>query len=149
LKLLLQRAAEAAVEIDGACVGRIGQGLLVLVCAEPGDTVDDAAYLARKVALMRIFSDEGGKMNRSVVDIGGAVLAVSQFTLAARWKKGNRPGFSDAAEPALGERLYDAFCDAVRAEGLPVETGRFAAEMKVSLVNDGPITIWMDSRDPR
>jgi len=149
LKLLLQRVTEAAVEIDGACVGRIGHGLLVLVCAEPGDMVDDAAYLARKVALMRIFSDENGKMNRSVADIGGGILAVSQFTLTARWKKGNRPGFSDAAEPALGERLYNAFCDAVRAEGLPVETGRFAAEMKVSLVNDGPITIWMDSRDPR
>ena len=117
MKLLLQRAAEAAVEIDGACVGRIGQGLLVLVCAEPGDTVDDAAYLARKVALMRIFSDEGGKMNRSVVDIGGAVLAVSQFTLAARWKKGNRPGFSDAAEPALGARAKGSWASVAALVG--------------------------------
>jgi len=149
LKLLLQRVTEAAVDIDGACVGRIGPGLLVLVCAEPGDTDEDAAYLARKVALMRIFSDDEGKMNRSVADIGGAVLSVSQFTLAARWKKGNRPGFSDAAGPELGARLYDCFCDALRAEGLPVETGRFGTEMKVSLVNDGPVTIWMDSRDPR
>ena len=149
MKLLLQRVTEAAVDVGGACVGRIGKGLLVLVCAEPGDTEEDAAYLARKVALMRIFNDDDGKMNRSVADIGGAVLAVSQFTLAARWKKGNRPGFSDAAEPALGERLYDFFCDALRSEGLPVETGLFAAEMIVSLVNDGPITIWMDSRDPR
>ena len=98
---------------------------------------------------MRIFNDENGKMNRSVMNIGGSVLAVSQFTLAARWKKGNRPGFSDAADPALGKQLYERFCDAVRAEGVPVETGRFAAEMQVSLVNDGPITIWMDSHDPR
>ncbi|WP_425403906.1 D-aminoacyl-tRNA deacylase [Hwanghaeella sp.] len=149
MKLLLQRVAEAAVDVDGACVGRIGQGVLVFVCAEPGDTEEDAAYLARKVVLMRIFSDDDGKMNRSVADIGGAVLAVSQFTLAARWKKGNRPGFSDAAEPELGKRLYEHFCEALRSEGVPVETGRFAAEMKVSLVNDGPITIWMDSRDPR
>lgn len=149
MKLLLQRVTEAAVDVDGACVGRIGQGLLVLVCAEPGDRQDDAAYLARKVAKMRIFSDDDGKMNRSVQDIDGAVLAVSQFTLAARWKSGNRPGFSDAAPPDLGEELYNNFCDALRAEAVPVETGRFAAEMKVSLVNDGPITIWMDSRDPR
>ena len=149
MKLLLQRVAEAAVDIDGACVGRIGQGLLVLVCAERDDTEQDAAYLARKVVLMRIFSDDDGRMNRSVADIGGSVLVVSQFTLAARWKKGNRPGFSDAADPELGERLYVHFCEALRAESLPVETGRFAAEMKVSLVNDGPITIWMDSRDPR
>lgn len=149
MKLLLQRVTEAAVHVDGACVGHISQGLLVLVCAEPGDREEDATYLARKVALMRIFNDDQGKMNRSVIDVGGSILAVSQFTLAARWKSGNRPGFSDAADPELGERLYDRFCDALRSEGLPVETGRFAAEMKVGLVNDGPITIWMDSRDPR
>lgn len=149
MKLLLQRVSEASVDVDETCVGRIGSGLLVLVCAEPGDGEEDASYLARKVALMRIFSDADGKMNRSVIDVGGSVLAVSQFTLAARWKKGNRPGFSDAAAPELGEHLYNCFCDALRAEGLPVETGRFAAEMKVALVNDGPITIWMDSRDPR
>lgn len=135
--------------MDGACVGRIGQGLLVFVCAEPGDREEDAAFLARKVSLMRIFGDDHGKMNRSLKDIGGSVLSISQFTLAARWKSGNRPGFSDAADPDLGRHLYGYFCDALRAEELPVETGRFAAEMKVSLVNDGPITIWMDSRDPR
>lgn len=131
--------------MDADIVGAIGQGLLILVCAERGDTDEDAAYFARKIARMRIFTDDAGKMNRSVLDIGGAALVVSQFTLAADWKKGNRPGFSGAAAPDEGERLYNLFCAKLGAEGLPVRTGRFAADMQVALVNDGPVTIPMTS----
>lgn len=126
-------------QLTGAC--------LVLFCAEEGDTDENVSFFARKIALMRIFADEDGKMNRSVVDVGGAVLAVSQFTLAAQWRKGNRPGFSAAADPVEGERLYDLLCAALRDQGLPVETGRFGANMQVGLTNDGPITIVMDSND--
>lgn len=149
MKLLVQRVARASVTIEGDTVGAIGQGLLVLVCGEPGDTQDDVTFLARKVTALRIFADEAGKMNRALGDVGGAVLAVSQFTLAARWRKGNRPGFTDAAPPEEGERLYNAFVAALRAEGAAVETGRFGADMQVELVNDGPITLWLDGRDPR
>ena len=149
MKLLLQRVGEASVSVGEETVGRIGAGLLILACADPSDTPETLGYLARKVAAMRIFSDEKGKMNRSVGDAGGAVLAVSQFTLAARWKNGNRPGFSDAAPPEQGNRLFDEFCGALRDQGLHVETGRFGAEMQVSLVNDGPVTIWLDSENAR
>lgn len=149
MKLLVQRVSSAAVTIDGQTVGEIGRGLLVFVCGEPGDEDADVAFLARKVPALRIFADEAGKMNRALADVGGAVLAVSQFTLAARWRKGNRPGFTDAAPPEEGERLYEAFVAALRSEGVPVETGRFGAEMQVALVNDGPITLWLDGRDPR
>ncbi|WP_259783274.1 D-aminoacyl-tRNA deacylase [Aestuariispira ectoiniformans] len=144
---MLQRVSEACVRIDGETVGAIDRGLLVLFCAEEGDTDENVSFFARKIALMRIFADEDGKMNRSVVDVGGAVLAVSQFTLAAQWRKGNRPGFSAAADPVEGERLYDLLCAALRDQGLPVETGRFGANMQVGLTNDGPITIVMDSND--
>jgi len=147
MRALLQRVTEASVTVDGETVGAVGCGLLVLLCAEEGDTEDDGAFFARKIAAMRIFADEAGKTNLSVRDVGGAVLVVSQFTLAAEWRKGNRPGFSRAADPATAERLYDRLCDQLRGEGVPVETGRFAADMKVNLVNDGPFTIWMDSRD--
>lgn len=149
MKLLLQRVTEAAVTVEGDVIGAIGPGMLVLVCAEPDDDRATVDFLARKLAALRIFRDDEGKMNRSVQDIGGSVLAVSQFTLAARWRKGNRPGFTDAAGPEAGERLFEAFCKALRGEGLSVETGRFGAEMRVSLVNDGPVTIWLDSKDPR
>jgi D-tyrosyl-tRNA(Tyr) deacylase len=149
MKLLLQRVLEASVAVGGETIGAIGPGLLVFVCAEPGDDDATVAFMAGKVARLRIFADDEGRMNRSVQEAGGAVLAISQFTLAARWRKGNRPGFSDAAEPAMGERLYDDFCAALRGEGLRVETGRFAADMQVSLINDGPVTIWMDSSDTR
>jgi len=145
MRAILQRVSEASVEVDGDIVGQIGRGLLVLVCAMQGDTDEQAAFLARKVAAMRIFQDDAGKMNRSVKDVGGAVLAVSQFTLAAEWRKGNRPGFSTAAPPAEGERLYRVFCQKLIEEGLPVETGVFAADMKVRLLNDGPVTIPMDT----
>lgn len=149
MKLLLQRVGEARVTVGEETVGAIGAGLLVFACAEPSDTPETVGYLARKVAAMRIFSDDDGKMNRSVRDAGGTVLAVSQFTLAARWKSGNRPGFSDAAPPEDGNRLFETFCDALRDQELHVETGRFGAEMQVSLVNDGPVTIWLDSENPR
>jgi D-tyrosyl-tRNA(Tyr) deacylase len=149
MKLLVQRVSRASVEIAGETVGAIGTGLLVFVCGEPGDTEEDVGFLARKVTALRIFADEAGKMNRALGDVDGAVLAVSQFTLAARWRKGNRPGFTDAAPPEEGERLYEAFVAALRAEGAVVETGRFGADMQVALVNDGPITLWLDGRDPR
>lgn len=147
MRALVQRVAEAQVTVAGRSIGRIGPGLLVLVCAMRGDPEDAAEKLAARVAKLRIFRDEAGKMNRSVQDIGGAVLVVSQFTLAADTSTGNRPGFSTAEAPERGEALYLRFAEALRALGLPVETGSFGADMQVSLVNDGPVTIWMDSAD--
>ncbi|MEQ9695821.1 D-aminoacyl-tRNA deacylase [Shimia sp. SDUM112013] len=141
MKAILQRVTEASVTVDGKIVGEIGAGLLVLVCAMQGDTEAQADKLAAKVAKMRIFQDDAGKMNRSVVDIGGSVLVVSQFTLAADTRSGNRPGFSTAAPPADGERLYTYFADQLAGLGLPVARGRFGADMKVRLLNDGPVTI--------
>jgi len=146
MKVLLQRVSEAEVSVDGEVVARIGPGLLVFVCVEAGDDEAAAELLARKVANLRIFEDAAGKMNRSVRDTGGGVLAVSQFTLAADWRKGNRPGFSGAAAPDLARPLYDHFLSRLGDEGVPVESGRFAARMAVRLVNDGPVTIWMDTR---
>ena len=147
MRALIQRAAEAAVTVGGSPAGTIGHGLLVLVCAMQGDDVAAAERLAGRVARLRIFRDDAGRMNRSVQDIGGAVLVVSQFTLAADNRSGNRPGFSSAAAPAEGERLYLHFVQALRDLGLPVETGVFGADMRVALVNDGPVTIWMDTAD--
>lgn len=144
MRALIQRVTSAAVRIDGAVVGEIGPGLLILVCAVAGDDDSRPAALAAKVAKLRVFRDEAGKMNRSLKDVGGAALVVSQFTLAADTSRGNRPGFSGAADPATGERLYEAFAQAMRDEGIPVATGRFGADMAVSLVNDGPVTIMMD-----
>ena len=144
MRALIQRVTEARVEIGGATVGEIGPGLLILVCAMQGDTEADADALAAKIAKLRIFRDDAGKMNRSVLDTGGAALVVSQFTLAADTSRGNRPGFSTAAPPDVGERLYQHFAGAVAALGIPVATGRFGADMAVSLVNDGPVTIWID-----
>lgn len=144
MRALIQRVSEASVTVDGEVVGEIGAGLLVLICAMQGDSTTEADKLAAKVAKCRIFQDEAGKMNRSVRDIGGAVLVVSQFTLAADTRSGNRPGFSSAAAPAEGARLYAYFADRMQAEGLPVARGRFGADMKVRLVNDGPVTIWME-----
>ena len=126
--------------------GAIGRGFLVLVCAMAGDGDGEAERLARKIAALRIFRDEAGKMNLPLSAVGGAVLAVSQFTLAAQgMESGNRPGFSKAAPPEAGQRLYDHFCAALRAEGLAVATGVFGADMKVALVNDGPVTILFDT----
>lgn len=145
MRALIQRVSEAAVRVDGAVVGEISQGLLVLICAMEGDGEANADKMAAKIAKLRIFTDDVGKMNRSVLDIGGSVLVVSQFTLAADTSRGNRPGFSTAAHPSIGEPLYEYFADQMRAQGLPVAQGQFGADMKVSLVNDGPITIWMEN----
>jgi len=138
---LLQRVSEARVEIAGEVVGQIGAGLLVLLCAEPDDTEAVGEKLLAKILKLRIFGDEAGKMNRSLQDIGGGLLIVSQFTLAADTKGGNRPGFTGAAPPALGEALYEAFVKAARSQHPVVQTGRFGADMQVHLVNDGPVTI--------
>jgi D-tyrosyl-tRNA(Tyr) deacylase len=146
MKALLQRVSEARVEIDGEVVGAIGRGLVVLFCAERGDREADADALARKIAKLRIFADDAGKMNLSVLDVAGGALAVSQFTLAADLSRGNRPGFSGAAPPDEGDALYRQFCAQLAAEGVAVETGRFGADMQIHLVNDGPVTIWIDSR---
>ncbi len=144
MRALVQRVSEAAVRVDGALVGEIGPGLLVLVCAMQGDSEAQAEALAAKIAKLRIFKDDAGKMNLSLRDTGGAALVVSQFTLAADTSRGNRPGFSTAAPPAEGERLYECFADRMRGEGIEVAQGRFGADMKVSLVNDGPVTIWLE-----
>lgn len=144
MRAVLQRVTEAQVHVDGDLVGKTGKGLLILVCAMGGDSEVQAEKLAAKVAKLRIFKDEQGKMNLSVRDIGGSALVVSQFTLAADLR-GNRPGFSTAAPPAEGERLYLHFTQALEREGVPVANGRFGADMAVSLVNDGPVTIWMDT----
>lgn len=145
MRALVQRVSEAAVRVDGETIAAIGPGLLILVCAMQGDDDTRPALLAGRIARLRIFRDEAGKMNRSLRDTGGAALVVSQFTLAADTSRGNRPGFSTAAPPAEGERLYLAFADALAAEGIPVQRGRFGADMKVSLVNDGPVTIWIEA----
>ncbi|PZX10425.1 D-aminoacyl-tRNA deacylase [Celeribacter halophilus] len=144
MRALVQRISQASVQVDGETVGQSGPGLLVLVCAMREDTEQQADKLAAKIAKLRIFKDDAGKMNRSVRDIGGTALVVSQFTLAAD-TKGNRPGFSTAAAPDLGKTLYDYFTQRLVAEGVPCETGIFGADMKVSLLNDGPVTIWLDT----
>ncbi len=144
MRALIQRVTRAGVTVDGEQIGRIGPGLLVLVCAMAGDGEAQAEQLAAKVAKLRIFRDQAGRMNRSVLDIGGSALVVSQFTLAADTSRGNRPGFSSAAPPAEGERLYRHFARQLAAQGVAVETGRFGADMAVELVNDGPVTIWME-----
>ena len=144
MRALIQRVSEARVTVEGAVLGEIGPGLLVLVCAMQGDTEAQADKLAAKIAKLRIFKDEADRMNLSVRDVSGAALVVSQFTLAAE-TKGNRPGFSTAAAPDAGKRLYEHFAATLQAEGVPVATGRFGADMQVALVNDGPVTIWMDT----
>jgi len=144
VKALVQRVSEASVRVDGDLIGDIGPGLLVLVCAMQGDDDSKPALMAAKIAKLRIFRDEDGRMNRSLLDTGGAALIVSQFTLAADTSRGNRPGFSSAASPDLGEKLYDLTVQAVSALGIRVATGRFGADMKVSLINDGPVTIPLD-----
>ena len=147
MRALIQRVRQAEVTVDGRSTGRIGPGLMVLVCAMQGDPDDEPEKLAARVAKLRIFRDEGGKMNRSVLDMGGAALVVSQFTLAADTRSGNRPGFSSAAAPELGEALYEAFAEALRQLGIPVAMGEFGADMQVALTNSGPVTIWLDSAD--
>ena len=148
MRALLQRVTRARVEVSEATVGEIGPGLLILVCAMPGDTDEVGAKLAAKISKLRIFHDAAGKMNRSLVDAGGAALVVSQFTLAADTSRGNRPGFSGACPPQEAERLYERFAADLAALGIPVATGRFGAQMAVTLTNDGPVTIWLDTSAP-
>jgi D-aminoacyl-tRNA deacylase len=148
MRILLQRVAHASVVVEGEVIGQIGPGLLLLLGIEAADTRDDADWLARKVAAMRIFGDDAGLMNRSVQDIAGGVLVVSQFTLHASTQKGNRPSFIRAARPEQAIPLYDYFVEILRSvvAPCPVATGQFGADMKVTLLNDGPVTIWMDSK---
>jgi D-tyrosyl-tRNA(Tyr) deacylase len=149
LRAVVQRVSEASVTVGDEVTGAIGRGLLVLVCAMAGDTAADAERLAAKIVKLRIFKDEAGKMNLALSAVEGAVLVVSQFTLAADgMESGNRPGFSRAAGPEDGKRLYGDFCACLRAGGVRVETGIFAADMKVALVNDGPVTILFDTAKP-
>ena len=147
MRLVIQRVSEASVTVDSVVTGRIGPGFMILCGIEGDDTAEDAAWLAQKVAQMRIFSDADGKMNLSVKDIGGGLLVVSQFTLHASTKKGNRPSFIRAARPEQAIQLYEQFMSLLETEtGRPVERGMFGADMKVALINDGPVTITMDSK---
>jgi D-aminoacyl-tRNA deacylase len=141
----VQRVTQARVVIDGETVGAIGPGLLVLLGVAPADTADNAKWLADKIAGLRIFADADGKMNRDVTEAGGRILVVSQFTLYGDCRKGRRPSFIGAAGPDIAIPLYEAFINAIRAQGIPVETGRFAAMMQVELTNDGPVTLILDS----
>lgn len=145
MRALIQRVSEARVDISEATVGEIGPGVLILICAMQGDTEAQADKLAAKIAKLRIFKDDEGRMNKSLKDIGGSALVVSQFTLAADTSRGNRPGFSTAAAPAEGEKLYEYFAAQMAAQDVPVATGRFGADMQVHFINDGPVTIWMDT----
>ncbi|MDO5641794.1 MAG: D-aminoacyl-tRNA deacylase [Paracoccus sp. (in: a-proteobacteria)] len=147
MRALIQRVTDASVSVDGRIIGQIGPGLMILVCAMQGDDNDTAAKLAARVAKLRVFRDDAGKMNRSLLDMGGAALVVSQFTLAADTRSGNRPGFSAAAPPDQGRALYELFTGALRALGITVATGAFGADMQVALTNSGPVTIWMDTTD--
>ncbi len=149
MRALIQRVSQAKVTENQEVLAQIGSGLLVFLGVTHQDTLKDVAWLAGKISRLRIFSDEAGKMNRSVQDNGGSILVVSQFTLYGDASRGNRPGFSQAALPDQAEPLYEAFCEHLRKLGLPVGTGRFAAEMKVELNNDGPVTIWLESPKPK
>ncbi len=144
MRAIIQRVSRASVSVDGAVVGEIGAGLMILVCAMQGDSDAQAEALAEKIVKLRIFRDDAGKMNLSLRDTGGAALVVSQFTLAADTSRGNRPGFSTAAPPDEGRRLYEVFAECLRARGITVATGAFGADMDVALVNQGPVTIWLD-----
>ena len=146
MRAVVQRVSRASVKVNGEITGRIAEGLLVLLAVAPDDTESDAGYLADKIAGLRIFEDDAGKMNRSVADIGGAVLAVSQFTLFGDARKGKRPSFDAAARPELANALYRYFVERIRALGLRCETGRFQETMEVELVNQGPVTILLDSK---
>jgi D-aminoacyl-tRNA deacylase len=146
VRAVVQRVSRAKVTVEGTTIGEIGQGLLVLLGVGRGDAESDAIYLAEKIAGLRVFEDENGKMNRSVVDAGGGVLAVSQFTLYGDVRKGKRPSFDDAAPPEEARRLYEFFVERIRALGLRCETGQFQAMMQVELVNEGPVTILLDSK---
>ncbi|MEP2030554.1 MAG: D-aminoacyl-tRNA deacylase [Paracoccaceae bacterium] len=144
MRALIQRVTQAQVDIDEIAVGKIGSGLLILICAMQGDSEEQSAKMAAKISKLRIFRDADGKMNKSLLDIGGSALIVSQFTLAGDTSRGNRPGFSSAASPEQGRALYEHFVDQIAALGVPTATGTFGADMAVGLTNDGPVTLWLD-----
>jgi D-tyrosyl-tRNA(Tyr) deacylase len=146
MRAVIQRVARASVAVEGHLIGQIGNGLAVLLGVEQDDTEADAQQLADKAVQLRIFDDDQGKMNRSLLDVGGAMLVVSQFTLLGDCRKGRRPSFIDAAPPEQAERLYETFVAAVGVQGVRVATGKFRAMMQVELVNDGPVTLMLDSR---
>ena len=146
MRAVVQRVLKSSVVVDGETIGKIGSGLIVLLGVEKEDTERDVKYMVHKVLGLRIFPDDEGKMNRSLQDINGQLLVVSQFTLMGDTRKGNRPSFIHAADPETGNRLYERFVDQARGQGTHVETGQFQADMKVELVNDGPVTILLDSR---
>ena len=143
---MIQRVLESSVKVDGNVVGTIGKGFMVLCGVEEGDTPDDVRYCVEKTAGLRIFEDDAGKMNRSIIDEGGEILAISQFTLHGDARHGRRPSFSTAARPDVAVPMYEAYCKGLRDKGIHVETGIFQADMKVSLINDGPVTLLLDSR---
>jgi len=142
---VLQRACKGKVTVEDRITGEIDSGLVILLGVAQGDTESDADFLADRIAGFRVFNDDQGKMNRSIRDVNGSALVISQFTLAGDWRKGRRPSFTSAAPPEEGERLYEYFCDQLRKLEVPVKTGEFGAMMKVSLINDGPVTFVMDS----
>jgi len=144
MRALIQRVTRASVSVDGRQIGQCGPGLLILICAMQGDTEAQAEQMAAKITKLRIFKDDEGRMNRSILDAGGSALVVSQFTLAADTSRGNRPGFSAAAAPEDARRLYTHFAASLAGLGIPTQTGEFGADMAVELVNDGPVTIWLD-----
>ena len=147
MKVVLQRVAHASVTVDEKVIGKIQRGFLLLVGVTHDDVIEDMEYLVRKIVQMRIFEDEEGKLNRSIQDIGGEILSVSQFTLYADTKKGNRPSFSKAAPGDVAVEMFEQFNGLLRDTGIPVETGLFGADMKVELLNDGPVTILLDSKN--
>ena len=147
MRACIQRVSEASVTVDGEVIGRIGRGLVVLLGVGLRDGEAEVNWLAEKIVGLRIFEDDGGKMNRSLADVGGAMLVVSQFTLFGDARKGRRPSFTEAAPPELAERLYEMFVARVAGQGVDVATGRFRAHMLVSLVNDGPVTLWIDTEE--
>ena len=147
MKIVLQRVAHASVTVDEKVIGKIQRGFLLLVGVTHDDAIEDMEYLVRKIVQMRIFEDEEGKLNRSIQDIGGEILSVSQFTLYAETKKGNRPSFSKAAPGDVAIEMFEQFNGLLRETGVPVETGQFGADMKVELLNDGPVTILLDSKN--
>ena len=146
MRLVIQRVLESSVKVDEKIVGAIGAGFMVLCGVEEGDTLEDVRYCVEKTAGLRIFEDDAGKMNRSIVDEGGEILAISQFTLAGDARHGRRPSFSAAARPDVAVPMYEAYCQGLRDKGIHVETGIFQADMKVALINDGPVTLLLDSR---
>lgn len=147
MKAVIQRVSQASVSINDDTVGAVKQGFMVLLGIHQEDTLEDVDYLVRKISMLRVFEDENGKMNKSIQEVSGGILSISQFTLYADTKKGNRPSFIEAARPETAIPLYEAFNEKLQSAGLAVATGKFGADMQVSLINDGPVTIVIDSRD--